>query len=85
MKGTVYTKRITQAHMQNVNKKGLQTLRACNTHCSGQKRPSQHMSEQRCQLRYGWCSSYLYNRRCVLWLCLSTQVQALRITEVRAL
>jgi hypothetical protein len=50
-----------------------------------QKSPCQHMSRNQCLLRYGRCSCDLYSR-CRVWFpCISTQLPALRGTEVRTL
>jgi hypothetical protein len=51
------------------------------------KCPSQHMSRNRCLLRYGRCTRTcdLYTRRSMWFPCISTQLSALRRTEVRTL
>jgi hypothetical protein len=65
--------------------KNLWALRWYSTHLHEQESPSQHVSRNQRLLRYGRYSCDLCSR-CSVWCpCISTQLSALRRTEVRTL
>jgi hypothetical protein len=69
--------------IQNV-KKGLEVLGYYNTHLNEQNFPVNTCRNQ-CLLRYGPCPCDLYSKCSVWFPCSSTQLAALRHTEVRSL